>query len=53
MNQGKYLYAVEKFGVAVRALVGAGDVRLRLYEAYESILLSNLVTYRSICAANS
>jgi len=38
MNQGKYLYAVEKFGVAVRALVGAGDVRLRLYEAYESIL---------------
>jgi hypothetical protein len=33
-----YLYAVEKYAVAVSALVGAEGIRERLYKAYKSIL---------------
>jgi hypothetical protein len=38
MDSGKYLYAVEKLGVAVYALVGTGEIQDRLYEACKSIL---------------
>jgi hypothetical protein len=37
MEDPLYLYAVEKYGVAVSALVGAPDIRSRLYAAYKSI----------------
>ena len=38
MEDPTYLYAVEKYAVAVSALVGAEDIRDRLYHAFKSIL---------------
>jgi hypothetical protein len=38
MEDHAYLYALEKYGVAILALVGAEDIRDRLYKAYKSIL---------------
>jgi hypothetical protein len=34
----KYGYALEKLGVAVQRLVGVGDIRERLYEAFKSLI---------------
>jgi hypothetical protein len=37
MEDHAYLYALEKYGVAILALVGAEDIRDRLYKAYKSL----------------
>jgi len=37
MEDHAYLYAVEKYAVAVSALVGGEDIKDRLYRAYKSI----------------